>query len=174
MGLRLLYQFWNCECVEISWTRCVCLPLHPCCCCVNCIKMKITSVLDCSRRITSRSREVILPLCLAPMRHISSAGSGSGLPSMGEVGTDWSSKGPLHWGCCTWCRGRKKKEEKTFVLSFLMGLWQDSARPFGDAQRKRRSQRGKRQECVGKMSLGGGWCGSRGPEGLWNCCPCRF
>lgn len=155
MELRLLYQFWNCECIEISWTCCVCLPLHPCWCGVNCIKMKINSVLDCTRRTTSRSREVILLLCLVPMRHISSAGSSCGLPSTREVGTYWSSKGPWHWGCCMWCRGRKKKGRGDLCGVFLMGLWQDSARPFRDGQRKCRSQWGKCQERVGKMSLEG-------------------
>lgn len=78
--------------------------------------MKINTVLDCTLRITSRSREVILPLCLAALRHISSAGSSCGLPVQ-EDGDIVVQQRAIALGLQHMVLGRKKKEEKIFVLS---------------------------------------------------------
>lgn len=86
--------------------------------------MKINCVLGCTRRIiTSRSREVNLPLCSAPVRHFCSAGSSSGF--LIETGMYWSSKGPLHWSGAgaLGVGGRRRRRRHFSVFSFLTGLW---------------------------------------------------
>lgn len=157
MGLRLFYQFSECECIEISWTCSVCLPSHPCWCCINCTKIQINSVLGCTLRITSRSREVILPLCLAPVRHISSAGSSCGLP----VQERWGHTGPakaiaLGLQCPSGVGGGEKRRRRILCcLQIPNGVRTRQCQPLSGCPEKVQESGGKCQECVGKTFLQG-------------------
>lgn len=117
------------------------------------LKWKLT---DCTLRITSRSREVILPLCLAPVRHISSAGSSCGLPS-----TRWGHPGPAkamalglqpHTGGGG---GRKRRRRILCCLQFPNGVRTRQCQPLQGCPEKVQESGGKCQECVGKMFLEG-------------------